>query len=89
MSQRSYALRIAQGCCGGCGKPFPQTGDYRHCDACRTRMRTYYTNATTVSLMPDLSGPAILCCNRWHAIPTIPFRLGCCGRLLALRKEAP
>lgn len=29
----------------------------------------------------------ILCCARWQVIPYIPYRLRCCGRVLALRKD--
>lgn len=29
----------------------------------------------------------VLCCGKWQVIPSIPYRLSCCGRVLVLLKK--
>ena len=87
LSEQTYTRRAVERLCVQCSQQLPVHGDYLRCDDCRTRMRRHYTMDSTVSLMPDIPGPAILCCGRWRPVPRIPYILPCCGRFLGIMEK--
>jgi hypothetical protein len=42
-----------------------------------------------VSDAPAAGANQILCCGTWHPIPTLPYRLPCCGRVLGMVPTPP
>ena len=65
------------------------------CQPCRARIaeqrrqynRGYYRAKTQQHRQQAREAPGanlLACCGRWHRIETLPCRLNCCGRVVAL-----
>ena len=79
-----YRFRKRRGLCPQCGGR--RDSGWFTCNRCRAIARqASITVYETRWLAP---GPNLVaCCGAWHKIASVPCRLACCGRFLALHEE--
>jgi hypothetical protein len=85
-SQAIYRRRAAAGLCPQCGRPNDRQPRVQ-CTACYQRQAPRHHAAYRSHREARWEAPGanlVACCNSWHEIPRIPYRLVCCGRFLAL-----
>jgi hypothetical protein len=99
-SQATYRRRKAAGLCPVCGGPRNRALQIC-CTTCSSQgtaeKRAWYaTHKTRVQATARAAQEArweapganlVACCNTWHPVPTLPYQLPCCGKILALIKE--
>jgi hypothetical protein len=89
--QRSrYWQRYRSGRCVQCGRANANTVAMR-CLRCAARAAAASRQRAAARRLQahDAPGPnQIACCGAFRAVPTIPYRLPCCGKWLALSQEA-